>query len=526
MNRLNFTLFSTDYLKTFSLLVFSLLLSSSLMAQNANIGGAIGGGNQTVCLGETPALITNTTPASGGNTALPIEYLWMTSSAASNVFNMNTWTIAPGDNTGSTYQATTPNGTIHYTRCARRQGFTAYVAESNVITITLSPSAVAFINGSPTSPVFTGIEVDFNALYVTGGTYSWDLNGDGTPETTGQSPSWTYNTPGTYTISLTVTNSNGCSTTITNTFTITGAYHANIAAPCNCNDPQNIVDLAGGAYYLHDYARIYSNSGDTWTIVSILDVNTSGSDIFNYNLGAIAVGTVIPEIGAGTGTYQLPIWFNPAMGGWSITVENQNGYQLTTGPGASLNCGSPCPGSPLPVELVSFDASVNKGIVTLKWVTASESNSSHFIVERSLDGNRFDFVGKKESAGTTTNTQIYSLDDERSIAGKTYYRLKQVDLGGTYTYSDVIIAFVPTTDVIAAVIPNPVRNKAVVRFGENIAPNAEMELISSIGALIQTIRITNSFQEIDTHNLLPGIYFLRIKNADRNQQAYYKITKL
>ena len=516
-----FTQSSNDYLKTFYLFVFTVLFSSGLIAQNANNGGTIGGASQSLCLGDTPAMLTSVVEASGGDTNLPLEYLWMTSTT-SNIFNITTWDIAPGNNTGSTYQPPVLNETAFYTRCARRQGF-PYVAESNIATIEVFPSPAAIIDGNP-GFAFTGIQVDFNATSVTGGTYSWDLDGNGIPETSGQNVSRTYNTPGTYTISLTVTNTNGCSTTATSTFTILSSYESNIADPCNCDDPQNIVDLAGQAYYHHDYARIQSNPNDTWTIVSILNVNPNGGDIFNSSLAPIGVGTVIPATN-NTGTYQLPLWFNAALGGWSITVQNQNGYQLTTGLGATTNC-TICPGSPLPVELVSFDASVNKGVVTLKWVTASESNSSHFIVERSLDGSRFDFVGKTESAGTTTNTQVYSLEDTRSIAGKTYYRLKQVDLDGTYTYSNVISVFVPTKEVIAAVIPNPVVEKAIVRFGENIAPNAEMELISATGALIETYKITNSFQEIDTQNLQPGIYFLRIKNADRHQQAYYKITKL
>lgn len=516
--------FSQTFLRNMylCLLVFA-LASTSSYAQNASNGGQITG-TQTLCVGDTPTPLTDVVGASGGNTSLAIQYLWMMSTNSNGSFSSGSWSAASGDNMNSWYQPGNivgSNTTVWYTRCARRAGFTAYIAESNVVSVSTLSAPTVIINGNPGSG-FAGLTVNFNAAYSFGTTsYSWDFNGDGfTDVFNNQTPSYTYTTPGTYNVSLTVTSSNGCSLTTYQQIVILPPYSISDQNPCNCNDPQNIVDLAGSAYYMHDFARIYSNTGDTWTITNILNVNPSGGDIFNSNLGMIGVGMMLPEVN--TGIYQLPLWFNPALGGWQITVTNQNGYSVTTGPGANTGC-TTCPGSPLPVSLVSFEGNATAKGVQLKWVTLSETDNSHFEIERSNDGVRFDFIGKVEGHGTSNETNIYNYTDESPARGVNYFRLKQVDFDGASVYTDIITVKVDGSYDVT-ISPNPVMEVAKVKLGA-VQPNTVIEVISSTGQVVKIVPVNSNTQEVFMGDLANGIYFFRLKSNAATQDAFYKVIK-
>lgn len=103
--------------------------------------------------------------------------------------------------------------------------------------------------------------------------------------------------------------------------------------------------------------------------------------------------------------------------------------------------GSTCPSctSALPIELLKFDAKRKERFVDLIWETASEKNNNFFTVERSIDGLFFTPIGNLSGAGNSSYTKKYKLIDSSPVLDKiSYYRLKQTDFDGTYTYSDIV----------------------------------------------------------------------------------------
>src|SRR6185436_3568977 len=90
-----------------------------------------------------------------------------------------------------------------------------------------------------------------------------------------------------------------------------------------------------------------------------------------------------------------------------------------------------------PIELIYFDAKLAEGHVELSWATATELNNDFFTVERSADGTHFEEVLRKPGAGNSTVTLYYSDFDEMPLHGYSYYRLKQTDYDGHYTYSEI-----------------------------------------------------------------------------------------
>lgn len=103
--------------------------------------------------------------------------------------------------------------------------------------------------------------------------------------------------------------------------------------------------------------------------------------------------------------------------------------------------GSTCPSctSVLPIELIEFNAVRSRQFVELTWETASEKNNNYFTIERSIDGASFAPIGTLTGAGNSSNKLSYKLIDSTPIEDKvSYYRLKQTDFDGTYTYSVIV----------------------------------------------------------------------------------------
>lgn len=109
--------------------------------------------------------------------------------------------------------------------------------------------------------------------------------------------------------------------------------------------------------------------------------------------------------------------------------------------------GSSGSGSALPIELIYFNATPNQKIVDLTWATASELNNDFFTVERSQDGNTWEVVATVNGQGTTTQLTDYSDVDSRPFSGLSYYRLKQTDYDGKFSYSQIKSVFVNSDSV-------------------------------------------------------------------------------
>ncbi|MGQ0827454.1 MAG: T9SS type A sorting domain-containing protein [Bacteroidota bacterium] len=158
---------------------------------------------------------------------------------------------------------------------------------------------------------------------------------------------------------------------------------------------------------------------------------------------------VAKTIGAGTA------WTDAGGTGTANTTGNITSGSFTSFSRFTLanNTGGT---NPLPIELIYFDAITNGNNVDVSWKTASEINNDYFTVERSADGANFENIGIVDGAGNSTSILNYSLSDYRPYNGKSYYRLKQTDFNGMYTYSKVIaVEFNTANEFNFNVYPNP-----------------------------------------------------------------------
>lgn len=173
----------------------------------------------------------------------------------------------------------------------------------------------------------------------------------------------------------------------------------------------------------------------------------------------------------------------------------------------------------LPVELTAFQAQSIGCKVALEWTTASEENNDYFELERSLDGQFFQAIGRKMGNGNTTTHRYYQWIDE-TPAQLNYYRLKQVDFDGKTDYSDVIsvsndcAADQSKRFGIQTVFPNPIQDNLL-----SIKVNADTEeapivLSNQSGQVLRVMNLPLNIGlntlRIDIADLPGGIYFLKM----------------
>ncbi len=114
----------------------------------------------------------------------------------------------------------------------------------------------------------------------------------------------------------------------------------------------------------------------------------------------------------------------------------------------------------VPVRLVSFSAHQLEGRVQLKWQSASQVNTSHFQIERSADGRQFTQVLTRKAQGSSASLVTYNAVDDSPLSGTSYYRLKMVDLDGTFEYSK-LVSVSSEGSVQVRAYPNPSNGREV-----------------------------------------------------------------
>lgn len=168
--------------------------------------------------------------------------------------------------------------------------------------------------------------------------------------------------------------------------------------------------------------------------------------------------------------------------------------------------------NPLPVELTAFTATPIPEAVRLAWTTASEKNSQSFDVERSTDGTGFVRIGTVAAAGSSSSARSYGLTDAALPAAATlYYRLRQADTDGKFSYSVVRTVARPASTGALAVFPNPSRNVATLT---GAAPATLVRVFDAAGHAVfsTTTDAQGRAAVLPPTGLAAGVYIVRSGN--------------
>ena len=171
----------------------------------------------------------------------------------------------------------------------------------------------------------------------------------------------------------------------------------------------------------------------------------------------------------------------------------------------------------IPVELLAFNASVIGSDVELLWSTASELNNMGFEIERSIDGpDNFVTIGFVGGKGSSTEINHYSFTDHPHVSGinQLYYRLKQIDFDGTFSYSDVVnVSYdVPAEFVLGQNYPNPFNPSTTISYFVPQESFVSLKVYDFLGREVMTLvnetRAVGSYEiSFDASSMPSGTYF-------------------
>jgi hypothetical protein len=179
--------------------------------------------------------------------------------------------------------------------------------------------------------------------------------------------------------------------------------------------------------------------------------------------------------------------------------------------------------SPLPVELTCFTGSVDaNNFASFSWTTASERNSDFFALERLSNGTDFTEITRVSATGSSLQTKTYKERDPQQLTvGVVYYRLRQVDLDGTISYSSVVAlqakTFLPKS---VEVYPNPSTNGLInLSFQGFENQLIDVKIHDALGRSVfaQSIILNEASSALPIslpQTLTPGTYFLSLTSSN------------
>lgn len=198
--------------------------------------------------------------------------------------------------------------------------------------------------------------------------------------------------------------------------------------------------------------------------------------------------------------------FNTTQNGGSdgdfVTYDHNGGAPLSY-----LNNNCEIEPNILPIELLEFNVVKSQQTSYLTWITGSERNSLSFEVERYSENQEFEQIGIVYSIGESQEEQFYNYTDVNPLNGANYYRLKLMDMDGSFKYSEV-----RTVSFDKDVLDFYQTNNGTISMNQHLE-NGYFEIYSSTGQLIQSGNIVESNQ-FKLNNTTTGVYLISVMNEN------------
>lgn len=238
-------------------------------------------------------------------------------------------------------------------------------------------------------------------------------------------------------------------------------WTANGKAVCNIGNVQKAPDISQGNFGKVLIVWEDARTGGVENIyIQIID--TAGTMLGAAN--GIAVCTAFD-------TQKKAFIFKSGLTDWITIWQDDRNNSVTGNTDLYVQGLNPSIISILPIKLVSFEANLNDDKVDLKWITSTEINNDYFTIEKSKDLKNWDIVTTVSGAGNSNvNIEYFDLDNS-PYQGISYYRLKQTDFDGAFTYSNTVpVKIEKRFDKGISLFPNPVErgHELKIQFSELI----------------------------------------------------------
>ncbi|MCF2446314.1 T9SS type A sorting domain-containing protein [Dyadobacter sp. CY345] len=218
----------------------------------------------------------------------------------------------------------------------------------------------------------------------------------------------------------------------------------------------------------------------------------------------------------------------------ALFVTNRKGSKMSNARTRAVEaCGTTCSSSPLPVTLISFSGKrLDARQIQLDWTTTSEVNNDYFEIERTLNpATGFQAVGSVKGQGNSAADVSYQFTDPNAETIYTYYRLKQVDLDGSFVYSRIIAIKGYHQELTVHAFPNPGSGKelAFIVAGETDKESISVRIYDQKGRLVyqNTKYILPENQQISLPGIAtqPGSYHIKIRTKQQEASSSFVIIR-
>lgn len=200
---------------------------------------------------------------------------------------------------------------------------------------------------------------------------------------------------------------------------------------------------------------------------------------------------------------------------YHYSIVEANGYYGPVYLNAAPLTGSSLTAVSLPVTWAGFSGIFKQNAVHLKWTTSAEVNNVYYAVERTANGAQFDSIGRVEANTGSNGFNNYSFTDPNPLLQTAYYRIKQVDKDGHFTYSKVL--HVKSTEQgKIQLLQNPVHNSVTIKCS-GVQGGSELMITDGAGRAMYKTTITGELVDVATDRLPVGLYYLYVRNKNSNE---------
>lgn len=287
-----------------------------------------------------------------------------------------------------------------------------------------------------------------------------------------------------------------------------------VAAEGNTVSPVYTITDASNTNTFYEW-QVSRNSGITFTnITGGTFTYTNGTATLSYDI--TNVSSDLSQTNANGNIYRLVV--AASRGGLNTPdCKYFNDYTLVV-----------AAGGPTPVKLTSFDGTYADGVATLNWQTSQELNNDRFELYRSYDGSNFELAATIAGAGNSSLPKNYTYQDHINLDGNVYYKLKQIDIDGKFSFSNIVRLSSSDNNASFKVYPNPVTNNFTASFSAPKTGVANLLIRSTNGQTVYRKSVSvikgNNSVSISGQQLSTGMYYITVTNDEINYNA--KLQKL
>lgn len=258
------------------------------------------------------------------------------------------------------------------------------------------------------------------------------------------------------------------------------------------------------------------------TVDRFWQIDATGTPTSTYTFTYLA--SELPTTPYNTPTAMIGQWYNAVTNKWQWPLPSQTSttYSVTV-PGATQlgPWALAAVASPLPIELISFTAKRDGPMVDLEWSTASEQDNDHFTIFRSADGSSWTEVLRRAGALNSQHRIDYSDIDPRPLNGLNFYKLRQTDVDGQWTESDVVLVNMGGFNTqTGKPYPVPASDRLNIPLPEGSSVLG-LELLDPMGRVLRTLSTTTAgtVAAALVSDIPAGSYVVRIR-TDLGEQSW------